>query len=210
MPTPQERDFLPGHPAAADYNPASPEAQEWARKNIHPEGERDFPPDHPKALDTPGNKNHYTWVAGVDPAHPELEPFSGRTPEQAKAHRDFYLRKAKESQPTPPREPIVAPAVVPDPSKQRARKLNGSKSVAVFCPACKSEHVFDTRWTFNGSLELPTFQPSMMVNGDDDKRRCHSYVTNGQIQFLADSGHALRGQTVELPSVGSAQETINA
>jgi hypothetical protein len=28
---------------------------------------------------------------------------------------------------------------------------------------------------------------------------CHSFVTNGKIQFLADCTHKLAGQTVELP-----------
>jgi hypothetical protein len=86
--TPQvqtEEDFPKGHPARFDYDPASPEAKEWARKHIHPKGERDFPVDHPKAVDTPGNTNHVPVRAGVDPAHPELEAFTGRTPEQAAA-----------------------------------------------------------------------------------------------------------------------------
>jgi hypothetical protein len=34
MPTPQEPDFPPGHPARFDYDPDSPEAQEWARKHV--------------------------------------------------------------------------------------------------------------------------------------------------------------------------------
>lgn len=29
--------------------------------------------------------------------------------------------------------------------------------------------------------------------------RCHSYVTEGRIQFLSDCTHALAGQTVDLP-----------
>jgi hypothetical protein len=78
-----ERDFPPGHPAASDYNPASPEAVEWARVNVSPFGTRDFPVDHPKAIDTPGNTNHIRWESGVDPHNPHREPHTGRTPEQA-------------------------------------------------------------------------------------------------------------------------------
>jgi hypothetical protein len=78
-----ERDFPPGHPAASDYNPSSPEAIEWARLNVAPFGKRDFPVDHPKAVDTPGNTNHVPWENGVDPHNPHREPFTGRTPEQA-------------------------------------------------------------------------------------------------------------------------------
>jgi hypothetical protein len=31
------------------------------------------------------------------------------------------------------------------------------------------------------------------------ERVCHSFVTDGKIQFLGDCTHALAGQTVELP-----------
>jgi hypothetical protein len=31
--------------------------------------------------------------------------------------------------------------------------------------------------------------------------RCHSFVTDGRIQFLSDSTHALAGQTVDLPEI---------
>lgn len=78
-----EEDFPQGHPARADYDPKSPEAMEWVRKNVAPFGERDFPVDHPKAADTAGNTNTLAWAAGVDPHNPHREPFTGRTPEQA-------------------------------------------------------------------------------------------------------------------------------
>jgi hypothetical protein len=31
------------------------------------------------------------------------------------------------------------------------------------------------------------------------ERQCHSFVTDGKIQFLPDCYHSLKGQTVELP-----------
>jgi hypothetical protein len=78
------------------------------------------------------------------------------------------------------------------------------------CPGCNDWHVLKD-WTFNGSLEKPTFTPSVLVHShkalaDDDVTvimtpRCHSFVTDGRIQFLADSTHALSGQTVDLPDV---------
>jgi hypothetical protein len=68
----------------------------------------------------------------------------------------------------------------------------------VFCPGCRHGHVFDERWHFNGNMEKPTFNGSMLANRDDPKTRCHSYVKDGMIQFLADCGHALKGQTVPL------------
>ena len=78
-----EDDFPPGHPGRADYDPKSPDAIEWIRKNVSPFGERDFAVDHPKAIDTAGNTNTLEWPAGVDPHNPHREPFTGRTPEQA-------------------------------------------------------------------------------------------------------------------------------
>jgi hypothetical protein len=77
---------------------------------------------------------------------------------------------------------------------------------AIFCPACKFGHLFDSRWTFNGNMEKPTFRASMLIprwdSTDETKYRttlrCHSFVTDGMIQFLDDSEHDLRGQTVPL------------
>ena len=72
-------------------------------------------------------------------------------------------------------------------------------------------------WGFNGNGDAPTFTPSVLVNGgrrmtDDEYERiragekidlpptvCHSFVTDGNIQFLGDCTHALAGQTVPLP-----------
>jgi len=91
------------------------------------------------------------------------------------------------------------------------------------CPGCKCCHgprVEGTThpvWGWNGSLEAPTFTPSILVRGtvpvtDDEVERimrgenvepkplvCHSFVTDGKIQFLSDSTHELAGQTVEIP-----------
>jgi len=65
----------------------------------------------------------------------------------------------------------------------------------IFCPACKHGHAMNDRWTFNGDFEKPTFNPSLLVEGEI---RCHSFVRDGKIQYLSDCTHALAGQTVEL------------
>ncbi len=96
-----ERDFPLGHPKAADYVPGSPEAIEWARKNIHPLGERDFPVDHVKAVDTQGNTNHIPIRPGVDPAHPDLEAFTGATKEVAAARHAAYVAQLPKVEETP-------------------------------------------------------------------------------------------------------------
>lgn len=71
----------------------------------------------------------------------------------------------------------------------------------IFCPACQFGHLFDSRWTFNGDFMKPTFRASMLVHQDDVHKRCHSFVTDGMIQFLDDCGHELRGQTVPLEAI---------
>lgn len=84
------------------------------------------------------------------------------------------------------------------------------------------------RWGYNGDAEKPTFTPSILVRSGHfipehrgtecyctwDKKDqadfadlkcgvCHSYVTDGRIQFLSDCTHALAGQTVDLPEFPS-------
>lgn len=81
-------------------------------------------------------------------------------------------------------------------------------------------------WGFNGDIEKPTFTPSVLVTSghyasghksgsdcwctyyeqhpEEEKDGfecgiCHSFVTDGQIQFLSDCSHALAGQTVAVP-----------
>ena len=56
-------------------------------------------------------------------------------------------------------------------------------------------------WDFNGNFDKPTFTPSIKVEGYNDDSKpfvCHSFVTDGNIQFLPDSTHALAGKTVPL------------
>jgi hypothetical protein len=68
------------------------------------------------------------------------------------------------------------------------------------CPGCGYGHPFDLkRWEWNGRMDKPTFSPSLLILPPG--KRCHSFVRDGQIQFLNDSAHALAGKTVELPEV---------
>lgn len=72
----------------------------------------------------------------------------------------------------------------------------------IFCPACGNGHLFDDRWTFNGNLEKPTFRASMLCKSVDKDLKptlCHSFVTDGKIEFLSDCLHAMAGKTVDLP-----------
>jgi hypothetical protein len=110
-PVQPEQDFPPGHPGRADYDPRSPEAQEWARTHIHPLGERDFPMDHPAAADTPGNLTKLVYEAGVDPKNPHREPFTGRSPEQVAGIRALSEAATKAAAESPALAPLDAMAV---------------------------------------------------------------------------------------------------
>ena len=85
------------------------------------------------------------------------------------------------------------------------RGPRGGKLYVFHCPGCKYSHPFEvevpngTGWTWNGSLDKPTFTPSLLVWGNRPEQRCHSFVTDGRIQFLSDCYHALAGQTMDLP-----------
>ena len=85
------------------------------------------------------------------------------------------------------------------------------------CPGCDSVHVIPTTgpnaWMFNGDVDRPTFEPSIIMresqgwtdNGPMSTPRCHSFVRDGRIRYLADSTHALAGQTVELPEIDPSE-----
>ena len=90
-------------------------------------------------------------------------------------------------------------------------------SVTFWCPGCDGAHAIQhgegsgPRWGWNGSKDRPTFTPSVKVTwpanpnaGEEFKewrteRICHSFVTDGRIQFLSDCTHELSGKTVDLP-----------
>lgn len=85
----------------------------------------------------------------------------------------------------------------------KARTLEGGGWI-FWCPGCDGAHAIDTRWTFNGDKDRPTFRASVLVyeHRNDSgyyQPRCHSFVTDGRIEFLGDSTHALSGKTVDLP-----------
>lgn len=90
---------------------------------------------------------------------------------------------------------------------QTADGLPG-KRYLFHCPACNIGHCFVTKadtgplWSFNGDLERPTFDPSLMYYRDSyGMPRCHLYVREGKIIFLPDCEHELKGQTVEMEDV---------
>lgn len=65
-------------------------------------------------------------------------------------------------------------------------------------------------WTWNGSVEAPTLRPSVLTTaptgGLHGGFQCHTWITDGQAQYLDDCSHDLRGQTVPLHPVDQPTE----
>lgn len=101
--------------------------------------------------------------------------------------------------------------------------------IMFYCQGCACHHAVTDSWTFNGDYDNPTFSPSVLVRGTEitengwkeydewsktkimppsgkfDTRStvCHSFVTDGKIQYLSDCTHELAGQTVEIEDMES-------
>lgn len=91
------------------------------------------------------------------------------------------------------------------------------KFLAHWCPACQELHPLAVEaaqpngaiWNWNGDAYYPTFNPSMNIHygpdgeGEDEVKqyRCHYYLEKGEIRYLSDCTHHLRGQTVALPEI---------
>ena len=52
-------------------------------------------------------------------------------------------------------------------------------------------------WTWNASVDSPTLRPSVKTESWKGWL-CHSWVTDGRVQFLSDTTHDLSGKTVDL------------
>ena len=98
----------------------------------------------------------------------------------------------------------------------------GGQLLMFWCEGCQTHHGPRVSgpngpvWGWNGDRERPTLTPSIRVQGtvaltDEQCARvlageplepepllCHTFVTDGQIQYLGDCTHALAGQTVDL------------
>ena len=102
----------------------------------------------------------------------------------------------------------------------KARPLKFDGETYVPCSPCKATHIsmrfpgpFWYRlipvikgkregtpcWSWNGDTEFPTLRPSILTY--DGRMKCHSFLTDGKVKFLADSTHELAGTTVDLLDV---------
>ena len=113
--------------------------------------------------------------------------------------------------------PVVTHTIYAD----RDGHVTGREALLFECPGCGSLHALTVKlsfqemelpsdqqpacWEWNGSLSSPTLHPSLLVQwkeGSERKEvRCHSFITDGNIQFLSDCTHHLAGQTLPLPEV---------
>jgi hypothetical protein len=86
------------------------------------------------------------------------------------------------------------------------------------CPGCDTCHYIGVskplsngaQWSFNGNPDAPTFSPSLLIltgravdptfvrEKGDPPEVCHSFIRDGQWQFLGDCTHHLAGQTVPM------------
>lgn len=81
------------------------------------------------------------------------------------------------------------------------------------CPGCDSTHEIPIgvdsrpRWDWNGDITKPTFTPSInstYTYGEENKLHvCHTFVTDGNIQYLSDCTHSLAGKTVPIPPLNT-------
>lgn len=79
-------------------------------------------------------------------------------------------------------------------------EYEGQRRVGFHCPGCGCAHFVKVpSWEWNKSMDKPTFRPSIKVTGGTSGIVCHSFVTDGLIQYLGDCTHALAGQTVGVP-----------
>lgn len=101
-----------------------------------------------------------------------------------------------------------------------------------WCQGCEEIHGIQVgdgpgpRWGWNGNVDAPTFTPSVLVTWETSeppvtpenldqwraqpweqhkvKRVCHTFVTDGMVQFLGDCTHQFAGQTLPLPDLPEA------
>ena len=115
--------------------------------------------------------------------------------------------------------------------KKGKLKILGDGLIGFYCPGCKEYHYIHTErsnhpvWEFNGDYGKPTFSPSVLIRsghyiqGNNEHcwctynkehsdnpapfkcSVCHSFVTDGKMQYLSDCTHELAGQTIELQDV---------
>lgn len=87
-------------------------------------------------------------------------------------------------------------------SREVLDRIEGSDSLFIFwCPGCGCAHYLDTtRWKWNGDMVKPTATPSLLLRPQPSSNdfNCHFFIKDGQIRYLNDCTHKLKGQTVAM------------
>lgn len=110
----------------------------------------------------------------------------------------------------------------------KVRYHNQNRDYVEFkCPGCGNYHCMNVNpengrpaWEFNHDLEKPTFSPSLLERsghyipgqppadqcecckeGYDMCGVCHSFIREGNIEFLSDCTHASAGKTVPMGDI---------
>ena len=81
------------------------------------------------------------------------------------------------------------------------REIQNPTRVYFWCPGCDHSHLVSippatNSWGFNGDSTKPTLTPSVKETSyrTGVEAVCHSFVTDGMIDFLSDTtAHKLRG-----------------
>lgn len=90
---------------------------------------------------------------------------------------------------------------------QKGHDYSDNEDYMFWCNGCDALHTIRAGgnkpvWTFNGDMVKPTFSPSHLTGSKKfTERRCHSFIENGNIRYLNDCHHDLKGQTVPLPTI---------
>lgn len=106
-------------------------------------------------------------------------------------------------------------------------RLAEDQTLIYWCDGCDCHHSIrwgvgdGPRWTWNSEVNKPTFSPSVLYkremwvppvtpsNLEEWKKNpwpqekqmfiCHTFITDGMVQYLDDCSHHLKGQTVPIP-----------
>lgn len=87
----------------------------------------------------------------------------------------------------------------------------GSYTALMFCcPGCAeimsndglhmlpvNNNIKSPSWKWNGSVDLPTLEPSILTRYNEDKI-CHCFLRDGVFEFLSDCTHSLAGQKIKI------------
>lgn len=91
----------------------------------------------------------------------------------------------------------------------KLRSIEGGR-IGLWCLGCDGIHVVRVEgnehplWSWDHNVDAPTLSPSILVtyqdlSGEGEDERCHSFVKNGNWEYLPDCTHNLAGQTIPVP-----------